>query len=1496
MPMKPRTFRRVVLLGSLGAIILMLAFGYFVVRPWQNQRQLEAMRTDGLAAYNAGNMLEAEKLLGRYKNNAENPDAEVFLRHAQAREVCEVPDYGHIAVAIDSYREYLRRVPDDIEVKMDLLPLMNNWGMYVEAEALAGELIEKHGIDTIEVTEELNYALSRQEAPPEKREPVLLALFEHPDRDFDQMSQYLGFLASQGRQDESDQVLDAMLQANPDGINERILGFQRSAILDDLDDQTVLDELSAIIGLDSESNEWHQDAPSLSAGAARHLARIYNAISRPDLSTTVQARVAQESGDRYLTIWSARRLYWSDRDEELNALEIETDNGEPDPDVLGYQYLSAVRANNTERATQLEQQLRDIQYDRRAPAWIALIDGEAASEESRFIDARLSFQNAIDWYPNEPTIRLRVGQQHLNEGRFQDAIEQWRYSSEFANGRVGADSRLDVNGWSDPMIRIVSAYSGQDRLLEALDYIIELERIAPKDQRTIAIVLETKTELARRGELPYSMGARFLEVWETVSEDLDPRNRAAFAPNAAIIFAAMNKKDMAREEVRRALEIAGDDGQLVAELLEVDDLYQLGAAASVGFDSSSATRSSPLAAMRAAISAYQSSGDFEAGVRVIQEGLDLASESDKEAWERVLISFVDEYDPVRAVPLWTEMLESHPDDLEVLYFAIESNAIGSDLNQVDALIQRVTQLTESEGKVPPARLRLARANAMVAQPDSRNRTNRAQALEIVRAVVAAEPLHTKARNMLGRLLALPPSPGLDAEERYTPDYEGAIEQYRTLARQLSGRAAQNYMLECVDLAYRRLGDARLAGSLLDEYSAMFGDEVVALSPAATRYENIGQDDKAASIYERLIEQQNSPGAMLSLAELRLKQKMHGAAKALLAQASGLDELNARDLLNLAGLYVRAGNLPEGELIASSGERYGLEPVESLLTEAKFAELYLTPEEELRVLEQAVAAHKNSLPVWKQIIRRTLEYGDVEKSQSLYAQSRTLVKEDAELARLGVLTRGAPQTAMEMLELPGMQNSPILRQALERVEAYSTLPENTDPQVLLGHLRLLVDDFPQIEAVQVYAVEQLARLQISANVIAEISEQALRNVPSNTSIMGIAGESHLRANNPDAAIRVIDLWRTNSLETTIIANAIRARALIQKNDLEGAEQELEPFIDLAYQTPSDPVSREMLDAYSFVRLSLGEDPSLTAQRLQPLLATNDEIRTRVWLNLASNAIKNPDVGADWIRIAADYSKEEDSIYLANAWTTLAFTHAKWDSAYALESLALVEPMIEQTEDVIPHIYTVAARAHLILARDSEDPTEASHQYEQVVDLMLEAAQADPTNLMPKLDAARYAREGRFFDRTISIYEQLLGMEIPNDGLNAMISNNLAMTMIRAGIQVGQRSRVQQLVQNATEMQSQVPSYWGTRGWVELELGELRDAYNSFKTSIRLNAVNPEGWVGLTIVTRALGDEFADESEDALQRVRGYAESSQLDDELIDLLRTHQVPMQIDSVAP
>ncbi len=798
MPMKPRTFRRVVLLGSLGGIVLLLLFGYFVVRPWQNHRQLEAMRTDGLAAFDAGDLHTAEKLLGRYKNNAENPDAEVFLKHARAREKVEVTDNGHIAVAIASYREYLRRVPDDVEAKRDLLLLMNMRGdLFVEAETLARELIDTHGVDDLEVLSELHFAMQMQQKSLQDRAQVLQAMYEHPDADFGELSLWVDYLDSTGRAEEANELLAARAESGSGSVNEQVLFLTRRSEEDQLSDQVILADLCTIIGLDPDLRdglgEWTEDAPEVSPSAGWFINKVFNALRRTDLATTMQLRIARESGDRLTSIWAARRLYWAGRDEELMSLEVMTDNGELDSDVLGYQYLSAKREGYEEEAARLEQAIRDIKYDRRAFAWVAHIDAGRAVDESRFVDARLLLQNTIDWYPTEPTFRLRVGQQHLNEGRFREAIEQWVTASELVNDQVGALYRFDVMGWTEPMIRIVNAYSGQDRLLEATPYLEELQRIAPDDPRTAVVMLEARAELARRGELPRSMGLDFVRSWTANRDALDPDARSQFAPQVVAILSFMGETELARQELRDALANADTDAALKARLLEIDDQYRLGIASTLGIDLSDITMSSPLGALRAAGEVYERTGDLNRGIEIIREGMAQADESSRTSWERVLIGFVDQFSPEQARPMWDAMIATSPNDLEVLYFAIESNAYGSDLAKVDELIARAVAMTEGEGKAIPARLRLARANAMVAGPDSRTNTNRSMALEIVRSVVAQDPTYTKARNMLGRLLSLPPSPGLSDKERYTPDYAGAIEQYRMLARQLDGRVAQKLL-------------------------------------------------------------------------------------------------------------------------------------------------------------------------------------------------------------------------------------------------------------------------------------------------------------------------------------------------------------------------------------------------------------------------------------------------------------------------------------------------------------------------------------------------------------------------------------------------------------------------------------------------------------------------------------------------------------------------------
>ena len=105
MALKPRTFRRVVLVGSLAGVVLLVLLGYFVVRPMQAQRSLDSKRVDGMAAAQAGDHVAATKLLNAYIKRDENPEPEVILAYARARAKVQTSDGGYIRAATQRYRQ-----------------------------------------------------------------------------------------------------------------------------------------------------------------------------------------------------------------------------------------------------------------------------------------------------------------------------------------------------------------------------------------------------------------------------------------------------------------------------------------------------------------------------------------------------------------------------------------------------------------------------------------------------------------------------------------------------------------------------------------------------------------------------------------------------------------------------------------------------------------------------------------------------------------------------------------------------------------------------------------------------------------------------------------------------------------------------------------------------------------------------------------------------------------------------------------------------------------------------------------------------------------------------------------------------------------------------------------------------------------------------------------------------------------------------------------------
>ena len=1482
MRMKPRTFRRVVLLGTLGGVAVLGLFGYFVVRPWQNHRQLEQMRISGVDAYEQGDYIEAVKQLGRYNKNTENADPELILKFARARLKFQANDGGHVYAAMQAYRDYLREVPDDREAKRELLPLFNRLGMFVEAQALAEELVADAEQPDIEVLRNLFDAMSQQLAREEKLRPVIEQIYAHPESTYSDADLYYRWLAGSGRADEIPALIEARAQQYPDRLDEQLLLFQNSQIAG-LSNNEVLSEISGMIGLDPQTGVWADDAPELSPGVAYGLSRLYNMLLRHDLSMEVQLRSAVENGDYPSVAWSARRLYWAGEDERLWSLDIKTENGEPDPDVVGYQYLAALRAEDEEREQKSIEQLDRVVLDRRGNAWREFIKGETALREDRLVDARIAFTAAHEIYRIEPMFHYRLGEVHQRHGRMNEAIEQWLLSNRVTNGDLGTGSRMEMMGWIDPLVRIIEAYTAQDRLVEATEYIDELERVGANSTRAAFVALQSRALLAQRGELPRDSALRFVENWERVRASLTPNERAIIAPMSATILAMMGERLAAGDELRAALPFAQENEKLMVELIDVDARYGLGIADAEGIGLDAITVSTPGSALRVALRVAERAGDTDAGLRVIRTAREQDNTGDGFSWDRVEAQYLDARADDRARAIWERMLEQRPDDIELLISAAESRAYASDLEAIDRLIARITELSSTAGKTPPNRLRLARARAMITGEGSRTRTNRDGALEVVRSVVTAEPTNIKARELLSNILSMRSDPGVAESERFDPDPAGAVEQYVALSRQLSNRGAQSYLLRAVEQAFK-LGEDDQARSLLREFVTRFDGDWASLLQAAERYENLGDLEDAARTYERILGNTQSVRAAISLAELRFKQGRTDEGRQLIQQIADQDGLTPGQVLQLASLQFRYGNKAEAERLANDGERYGLTPAQARLLYARYASLHATDDELLAALRESVTLDPALAQSWKMLIQKLIELQRFEDAQRTLAEALETIENDAEMSRLAVLVSGSPQDYQQLLTLPGIENNPRLRQAVELVTAYEELDDQTSLDDRVQRLVDLVDRFQEIAAVQTYAVRQINALPVNPAIKAVLAEKALRNTPGNDEMMRIAGESYLRANGPEQALRVIELWRANALQDTLLSDAIAARAHLQLQQYDEAVQLTQPHLETAYSSVSIPVYREVIDANTIAKLRTGADPETTVERIRPLLGEDRDLRSRVWLGLASGVVEDHQIGAAWIRDAEEVSDDDDRLALGGAWVALAFAHGQWNPEYAQRAMSYLEPLSE-ADSPDPRVLMLLARANVILARADSDPGMNSDHYARAVSLMRRVSEQDPSNLVPLLDGAQYASEGGLHEQAKPIYEQLLAFDLQDPGLKAMVLNNLAMTALRMGETGNKASQIRSYVQQATDLQSTVAPYWGTRGWFELDQGELEAAEGSFRTCINLDQSGAEGWVGLAVTLHKAGEDRADEFETALQRVREVVADNELDADLRLMLDRH-----------
>ncbi len=1481
MALKPRTFRRVVLVGSLAGVVLLVLLGYFVVRPMQAQRSLDSKRVDGMAAAQAGDHVAATKLLNAYIKRDENPEPEVILAYARARAKVQTSDGGYIRAATQRYRQYLKINTGDVVVSKELLPLFNMQGMSIEAVALAKAIrTEMNDSSLVVLREELLARMDLNENDPEI-EPLFELALEDPQSKFVDVYQYIQWLSTQGRLEEARQMVDARLESNGNDADTQLGAFWLTIVDqatggDQIPPDVLANDLARIVGIDPVTNKWETEPEFLTTESAAFIDRLFNGLGRPDLSLAVRLASITHVRDGNSLIWAARRLFWAQDFETLASLDPMNHKGEPIADVIGYQLL-AMKDNGTEdQAEHTGIKLDEVVLDYRASAWQSFLKGYELLENDQVIEARAEFTKAIEKYPSEPTFNLFFGDLNMKQGRFGLAISSWEDSERMVDDSVG-----NVR-WIEPSTRIINAYSSAGRLSEVVGRVDSLYERAPNNPTTTVIMIKSYASLARADSLDREKTLKVLGGFENAQANLQPAEIANIAPEIATLYASVAMIEQAKAILRVGFQ-SDKDSSVQLGMIEVDKRYSLGIAEELGVDTSSVVVASPQGALQLALAEYAQTQGVAQGLAIIDQAKEDRTDTDDFKWELITAQYLDITKDPRASEAWDAMRQEYPKNTELLYKIAESSSLEKDPDAVQEIIDEIVKLTATTGKVLPSRLRLAHARAIVGEKMIRSTRN--QALEIIRSVVASEQQNTYARNMLGRLLAMEASPFLSDKDTFEPDVNEAIGQYITISRQLKGRSAQPYLLEAVDLAFES-GDSDAAKQYLKEFDTRFYSDIYRLPAVAKRFENLNELDDAFAIYKRIYDGMNDENyrslkvdAGLSMLNLVITQNKRSQARGLFDELKAEPVLNQAQILKLASLYVKYEFKPEGDMLAASGERYGLSPVDAKMVYAQHAKAFISGDAYVAALEEVTSLDPINIDAWRLLIHHAVDAEDFDRAQELIAQVSEHLPDNPELKGLALLASGELESASELIASSDAGDNPFLVEAASRVDEFVNAIDTEPRDVLVGMLVDMLDDFPAFNELQRFALNELRAQGVGPEQLAFFAGRAGRLLPTDSEILRIAGDAYIRSQNPTAAFEIAKLWRANALGSTEEADILAARALIDFERFADAASFVRPYVLSALETPDAPLKADVLLVYSRAMLLSGEDPELAASRLEPILATNELIRTQVWLNLAVYTVPTQAEALRWLDLAQSYSTSDDFETIGTAWVIAMNRFQDPSTPDAKRAVDLLGKAVSAAESPNPITMSFLARAYGLLAQsESESMPEIAHQHNLFAAKLLgEADKLDPSNLVYLARGAYFASLGLDYGLAESMYRQILSRGLTQSPFSASIQNNLAVILERHEPNPARLSEALNLVQQAIATDNRT-IFWGTRGWIEFSGEDYQSSESSFRYVVEQDSTNLEGWVGLAIVLNAMGKDRESDANSAFEQVLKLTKSSPMNAEL------------------
>ncbi len=1179
MSLKAKSYWRIAILAAAVSVVVGSAGGFYAYRRAEIKRNEAALRTDGMAAFAAGDFETALAKLRPYLLNHQS-DIEAVAAYADARLEVTAPQRRHLVEAIAVIRHLLKLDPSRTEARRKLLDLYEQVGYLTETVDLADQLLATSPGDPGILAGKAR-ALEALRKYDDALTTAQLWLKATPS-DIEAQVTTIRLLDATRRPDQE------LLSAAEEMVKAAPSEYQAAMVqgvayrLTDLLEQSRLHLIKAA----------ERPAPDSKLDpllvTELEMAGLYDRA----LALT---RVLAEGGDPVYVAQLARRLWERERFGEVISLlaDVTPESKEDDVSLKPLKAWALATTGDVEGAKAIHAALAKQQGDSHAAAWTALLSndklGEPVPARAR---VRLIEQAARD-YPRDAVLANELGDAYYDLSERALAGRYWTFAARRSPS------------WSAPVMRLSALALERGDQGKALGLAIAAGQRDPSNvaagvllAKTISATLDapsgTDVPMARQDRIA------LLNEMITKVQEIAPGEPTTLGIRASLM-GAKGDPEAAAAAIRAALAAEARPTQATyGNLIALSRRMNLGMEQEI-IDAAQKTMglTPELALFHASELSDEKSP--QAGLIFLQDAALRAPAEQAIDWQLATARYMELARLPEAPEHWKRLCEGHPDNADVQQQALSAPSVQQDLELFEKTIERVRALTGEEGLT----WRLAKAKLLYGKND---RGSDDEAIKLLQEFVRAVPDSAEARY----LLAL----GLDR----VGNTIAAVEQL-TLALDVD---PMNYqaLTEMVRLLHARSDYAR-AAEYVDRLARLAPTDREQLRLSAMLMARQGRLQEAV---DRLVQFDQGKEPDLLLASLY--RQLGDNVKTREVVTALMTKPDLPIIQFAADFYGSQGNLKAAQEALDAIAGLKVEPGEAELVQAQFNARYVGVESALEAAQRSTAVNPKLMPAWRTLISLQVAVGDTAGATASLKQARAAIPEEPTFAevekRWPVLSARIEEPELRSLINAVIQNpvgAKIEWEALSMIADAGELAE--DPRLTNMRLRQLADR--NIDSLPLGMAMVQRYLSVEDYDDAGTVGMRLLDLPSQSpEPVRLAYEALSRADRWTEALNAAVEWRKRSGADTIDADMAVAEARLKLNQSKVALDQLTPQLN---RVLSDP-ARYQLFVTNYARVLIQNGLTEQADALLWPLANRDEIWRRTWIELASQLLDNEAASA-WL---------------------------------------------------------------------------------------------------------------------------------------------------------------------------------------------------------------------------------------------------------------------------